>query len=141
MFGNSFAQKFHVGDEKIVADQLNLFAEARGQLFPTFPIILRAAVLDRNDGKTRAKIDIVLDQLFNRPFRAVRFLENVNVALGVVKLGSGRIERDENLLAKFVTGFFDRRRNRFERVLGGIELWREPAFVADCRGKMSIFQD
>ena len=139
MFGNSFAQKFHVGDEKIVTDQLDLIAETRGQFLPTIPVVFRAAVLDRNDRKTRAKIDIVLNQLFNRAFRPVRFLENVNVALRIIKLGGGRIERDENLLAKYVTGFSDRGRNRFERVLGGIESWREPALVPDRDGKMSIF--
>ena len=68
MLGDSFAQEFDVGDKNIVTDELNFVAETRGQLFPTGPVIFRAAIFNRDDRETRAKIGIVLNQLFSGPF-------------------------------------------------------------------------
>lgn len=58
VFSDPFAKKLHIRDKQIVADQLNLAAEARSQFLPAIPIVFRATVLDRNNRETRAKIDI-----------------------------------------------------------------------------------
>ena len=68
---DSFAQKFDVGHEKIVADQLNLVAEPRRQFLPAVPIVFRAAVLDRDDRETARKVRIIIDQ-FRRPIASSR---------------------------------------------------------------------
>ena len=61
VLGNPFLKKFHVRDEKIVADQFNLGAEFLRQFFPAVPIVFRATVFDRDDRKTRAKLDVIVD--------------------------------------------------------------------------------
>jgi len=62
VLGNSFPEKFYVGDKEIVADELDLLTQFCSQFFPAGPIIFSATVLDRNNGKTGAKLSIVLDQ-------------------------------------------------------------------------------
>ena len=91
-------------------------------------------------GKPRAKIDVVFDQFVGRFFRAVGFFENVKLLLAIEELRSSNIERDENLIAEFVTGFLHRARNRFERVVRRFQLRRESTFIADVGGETAIFQ-
>ena len=45
-------RRFGVGDEQVVADELDLAAEFRGQLLPAGPVVLGQAVLDRADRAT-----------------------------------------------------------------------------------------
>ena len=61
--------------------------------------------------------------------------------LAVVKFRGSRVERDKDLFPQLVTGPLDRCRNRLQSVLGGIELRRKSPFIADRRGKMSLFED
>ena len=42
-------RNFDVGDEQIVADELDLVAELVGQLLPAVPIVFGAAVFDGDD--------------------------------------------------------------------------------------------
>ena len=43
-------QALDVGDEDVVADELNAAAELVGQDLPAFPVVLGQAVLERDDG-------------------------------------------------------------------------------------------
>ena len=54
-------------------------------------------------------------------------------AIGTVaiELRSGRIESQEYLLARFVTGLVDRRQNQIESLGAGFEVGSEATFVAD----------
>ena len=45
-FGDSVAQALCVGDEQVVADQLNSLSEFIGQLLPPVPVIFGAAVFN-----------------------------------------------------------------------------------------------
>src|SRR5437899_2929425 len=64
----------------------DIIAESLRQFLPTVPIVLGAAVFDRDNRETRAEFGIVIDQLFRRFLRAVGFLENVSVLVAVEKL-------------------------------------------------------
>ena len=46
---DALAQAARVGDEEVVADELDLAAELAGQQLPAVPIVLGHAVLDRDD--------------------------------------------------------------------------------------------
>ena len=43
---DSFAEKLDVRHKKIVADELDFFAQPLGQFLPAVPIVLRATILD-----------------------------------------------------------------------------------------------
>ena len=43
---NTLAEEIDIGDEEIVTDELNFVPQARGQFFPTGPIVLRASIFD-----------------------------------------------------------------------------------------------
>ena len=43
------AQDRRVGHEDVVADELDAFADALGQLLPAVPVVLGHAVLERDD--------------------------------------------------------------------------------------------
>jgi hypothetical protein len=62
-------------------------------------------------------------------------LEDVLFGLGVVELGGGDVEGDEDVLAEFVAGRLDRLGDDFERGLVGGEHRGEAAFVADGGGE------
>ena len=48
--------RFGVGDEQVVADELDLVAELVGQQLPAVPVVLGAAVLDRDDRVLRDQL-------------------------------------------------------------------------------------
>src|SRR5207249_4471112 len=101
-FEDPFAQKLDIRHEEVVPDELNFLPQSRGQLLPAIPIIFGASIPNRDDRETAAQYLVVIDQLFRRPFRAVGFLEDIDVLFRIEKFGGRRVERDENLLAEFV---------------------------------------
>ena len=74
---DGFAQKLNVGHQEVVSDELHLCAHGVGEFFPAVPIILRAAVFERDDGKLFCQFLIVRDQLPHRALRTIRFLEHI----------------------------------------------------------------
>ena len=61
---DAVAQPLGVGDEQIVADELHLVADQIGQRLPAFPIVLRHAVLDRDDRILGRELGEILHLLF-----------------------------------------------------------------------------
>ena len=49
---NALLEELHVGDEQIVADELDLVAELVGELLPVRPVAFGAAVFDADDRDT-----------------------------------------------------------------------------------------
>ena len=139
-FRDSFAQEGGVRDKKIVADKLRGGAEPRGQFLPAIPIIFCTTVFDRYDRETSRELFVIIDQLVRRAFRTVGFFEDVSVLIRVIKFRRGRIERDKNLLTKFVARFFHGACDRFQRIFDRAQIGRETAFVADGSGKAARFQ-
>ncbi len=50
LFGDAAGDALDVGDEEVVADELDLRAERRRQELPALPVVLGQAVLDGDDG-------------------------------------------------------------------------------------------
>ena len=57
-----------------------------------------------------------------------------------MKFRRGWIERDKNLLTKFVARFFHCACDRFQRIFDRAQIGREAAFIADGSGKAARFQ-
>src|SRR5204862_2712585 len=82
-------QALRVGDEDVVADELDAVAQLLSRRLPAIPVVLGIAVLDRNDRKavdeTREEVGHLL-RLRLEPFKAIH-------AFGE-ELASRRIVRD-----------------------------------------------
>ena len=130
---DGFPQELDVGDEEVVADELHLRAHGVGQLFPAVPIVFRAAVFERDDGKFLCQLLVIGNQLLDIALRAIGFLEHILLLFCIVKLRRGDIERDEDFFAELVARFFHRLDDGRQRVVRTFELRREPALVAHRR--------
>ena len=122
---------FGIGDEEIVADDLDAVALRRGLLGKTLPVVFVESVLDRND---REGVDPLLperDHLVARLAAALRFRQLV-APLGEEGAGGG-IERDGDVLAGLVAGGLDRLHDQFAGLFVALEIGRKAALVADRR--------
>ncbi len=129
-FVDAALQSCRVGDEQVVADQLNLVATFVGQHFPAVPVVFAAAVFDRADRILVSPVGQEVDHRAGIEFFAVDLVD----AFGfVVEFGRGDIQGDLNLFARLVAGFFDRFHDQIERFDVAAQVGSETAFVADGR--------
>ncbi len=118
-----------VGDEQVVADQLEARAEPPRERGPAVPVVLGQAVLDAHDRIAVAQARVVLDQLGRAQPPPPLAREDVGAVLP--EFARGRIEGERHLLARLVARLLDRLDQAAERVLVRLEIGREPALVAD----------
>ena len=88
-----------VGDEEVVADELDLVADVFGEVLPAVPVVFGEAVFDGDDG---VLVDPVLPEgghLFGGEFALVGLLEDVLAGLLVVELAGGGVEGDGDVFA------------------------------------------
>src|SRR6478736_567604 len=129
-------QALDVGDEEVVADQLDLVAELVGEELPAVPVVLVEAVFDGHDGVLGDPLGPHVDELFARQLLAVE-----RVLAVLVVLGDGGVEGDRDLRAGLVASGFDGLEDLAEGVLVLGELGGEAAFVADGGGVAVLGQD
>ena len=72
---------------------------------------------------------------------AVGFLEDVFFGFGVVEFRGSDIEREEDVFAEFIAGFFDGLCDDFEGGLVGLEDGGKSAFVTDCGREPLALED
>ena len=73
-----FAKEFDIGYEQVIAHELDLCAQSRGQLLPARPVVFRTAVLDRDDWVLRTKLLIKGNEFIGGFLRAIGFLEYIS---------------------------------------------------------------
>ena len=129
-------QNLRVGDEDIVADELDAGAELARQQLPAFPVAFRDAVLDRRDRVLAQPVFKEPDHLFRGAVRLARFLEDVLAAAGP-QLARCDVERDEDVLARLHAALGDGLEHDFDRFAIGPQVRREAAFVADA-GRLTL---
>ncbi len=139
-FVDAFAQELHVGDEKIVAHQLDFVAELVGEQLPGLPIVLGATIFNADDGVFGGQFRVDRDQFLAGDLAAAALLEDVVAGLGVVEFRGSDVQSQEDLLARFVAGVLDGLEDDFDRGIGALQLGSEPAFVADGRREAFTFQ-
>jgi len=123
-----------VGDEDVVADQLDAVAEPVGQRLPAFQIVLGHAILDRGDRigvASSARKSAISGGDSVRP-------PSHRVSPVAEEFGRRAIEREHDVAAGRVAGLFDRAHDEFERVPGRGEVGREAALVADRGRKAGV---
>ena len=94
-----------VGDEQVVADDLDLVAELGGHGAPAVPVVLVQRVLDGDDRVRRDELGVVGGHLVGRLRAALE-----GVAAVVVELGGRHVERERDVVAERVAGLARRPR-------------------------------
>ena len=118
-----------VGDEEVVADELAGVADGLGQQLPALPVVLRAAVLDRDDGVLFGPADEEVDHLGDRLLGLGVVLQGVDAVLE--ELGRGDVEGEGDVGADLVPGLVDGGEDDLDGLLVALEVGGEPPFVAD----------
>jgi len=99
------AKEFDIGDEEIVADELDAVAQFVGQEFPVPPIAFGAAVFDADDRVFLAEGHVEIDQLRPGEFASTALFENV-IAVAGVELAAGDVQGEVDLFGGFAPGVF-----------------------------------
>ena len=126
-FLNPVGQTFGVGDEKIVANQLNLLAEFLCQHLPAVPIVFRHAVFNRQDWVFRNQIGEIFGIASGIQRLALAF-QNVLSVLEVLR--GGTIKRQHDIVTRLITGGFDSLHNVAQGVVGTFDRRGKTAFIA-----------
>ena len=135
--GNATAKPLGIGDEKVVANELNLFTDLFTDQLPALPVILRAAIFDRHDRVLSRQIC----QKVNHASRVEGLaLDRICARLGVVEFSRGHIERDRNLLAGLVAGIADRGEDHLECLAARADLWGEATLVTNGRDQPFVLE-
>ena len=116
-----------VGDEEVVADELDLVAELRGQLLPAGPVVLVERVLD---GHERIGVDELA--VVGRHVLGGLLLALEGVGAVVAELAGGDVERERDLGAGLVAGLLDRGDDQVERLAVALEVGREATLVTEA---------
>ena len=122
-------QEGDIGDEQIVAHELNLAAKFFGQVLPAVPITLGQAVLKRNDGIVFRPLRPEADHIVRALRRFIGFLENVLSVL--IKLAGRRVERNRDFFTRLIARLLNRFKNYFDGLDVRFHRGSETAFVAD----------
>jgi len=121
-----------VSHEKVVAHQLQLFADRVGEQFPALPIVFGHTVFNREDrGVLPHPVGPELHHLFGRPLALIGLFENVFAILE--ELARCRVQTDADFGSRLVAGLADRFQNRFDGFFVGLQHGSESALVADSR--------
>ena len=127
-FLDAFLQDRRIGHEHVVADQLHLVAERLGQQLPAVPVLLGAAVFDRDDRVLPAPVDVEIDHALRIARGLAGLLELVAPAarLGGPEFAGGHVERDEHVVAGLGAGLADGFEHHVQRFAIGFQARREP---------------
>ena len=130
-------QALRVGDEEVVADQLNAAAQLVGHGLPAFEIVFGHAVLDGADRVSVAQVGEVIRHLR----RGKRQALPADLILPVLEeLARGRIERHGDVLAWLEPGLLDRAHDEVQRGARAGEIGRETALVTHRGGEAFVVQ-
>ncbi len=135
--GDAAPQAFGVGDEIVVAHQLQFPAQRVGQQFPAVPVVLGAAVLDRDDRVAGGEIAQVVRHAGG--IQHLAFAGHM-VAPVLEELGSRAVEREHHILPRPVAGALAGARDESQRLVGRFQVGREPALVAHVGAEMGVMQ-
>ncbi len=131
------AENFGVGDEQVVAHQLDFLTHGFGDGGPTGLVVLAHGIFDGEDGEFADQVFIVFDHAFG----IERFaLAGEFVFAVFVELTGGGIKRQHHFVTGPVTGGFNGFADEVQRGFGAAEVGGETALVADRRVEAGIFQ-
>ncbi len=134
---DALGQTGGVGDEKIIAHQLNLAAQRLGQRLPSLPIILGTAILDGDDRIVAHQIGQVRHILSSAQAFTFTFK---NIAAFLVILGRRAIQRQADILTRLVARLLHRFQNEIKRLTGRADIGCKAALIAHPGGQTGLIQ-
>ncbi|MNG97416.1 hypothetical protein D3C79_565290 [compost metagenome] len=127
-FIDAFFQDLGVGNEQVVAHQLDFVAQHFGLVCETIPVRFVQAVFDRHDWILFGQLFQEVSELFgSEGFVA---FAGQNVFTVFVELGSCTVHRQGHVFTQLVTCRFYRFSDNSQRFGVGTQVWRVAAFVA-----------
>ena len=95
---DALLEAFGVGDEEVVADELDLMADEIGEVFPAGPVVFGEAVLDGQDGVLAGPVGPELGHLFGGEFALIGLLEGVLAGGFGEELAGGGVEGEGDVV-------------------------------------------
>ena len=135
--GDAVGQTGHVGDEQVVANQLDLGADGLGQHGPALPVVLGHAVLEGDDGIGVGELLPHIDQLLLGHLLAGLGLD-VALLLVVPPLGGSGVDGDHEVLAGLEAGLLDGLHDDLQGVLILLQVGGVAALVAHAGGGSAV---
>ena len=131
-------QALHVGDEQVVANQLNAIADGLGQHGPAFPVVLAHTVFQRDDGIGVGKLLPHIDHLL-LGHGLLGLGQVIAAGLLVVPLGGSGVDGDHEVLAGLVAGLLDGLNDDLQSILILLQVGSIAALVANTGGGSAVF--
>ena len=135
---DALGEALGVGDEEVVADDLDLVADLLGEVLPVVPLVLGERVLDGDDREVGDELLVVLD---HRGGVLGLALELVGLGLVVKELRGGDVHGQGDVLAGLVAGLLDGLDDELEGLAVGVEVGGEAALVAQAGGQAALLHD
>ena len=138
---DALGQTLGIGNEQVVAHQLDLTAQFPGHLLPAFPVLFIQAIFNGDDGILFHQALPVCDQLTGSVLGAGLGQLVKALALGALPLGGSGIHGQHEVPTGLITGLFDGGQNGFDGLLVAGQVGGKAALVAHGGGQTPGLQD
>ncbi len=138
-FIDAFLENFGVGDEQVIAYQLDAIPQFFGQQLPAFPVVFGHAVFDGDNRVTINEVGVEINHVCGGLLLLGFILEDVFAIL--VELTGGDIECQQDIFPRLVAGCPDGVHYDFQSFFVALEVRCKAALVTDCSVIALILED
>ena len=128
---DALAEAAGIGDEEVVADELAAVADLVGEDLPTVPVVFGKAVFNRDDGILANPVGPESRHLRGGLLALVGLLEDVFAGFLVEEFAAGGVEREYDVLTRFVACECDGFEDDVDGFDVGLERRGKAAFIAN----------
>ncbi|BAC17851.1 conserved hypothetical protein [Corynebacterium efficiens YS-314] len=136
LLGDALLQTGRVGDEEVIADDLNLVTDLGGQCDVAIPVVLLQRILDGDDRVLVDKLGVDVRHLLGG------VLATLEVVFAVLEeLGGSNIQGQGDVLARLEAGLLDGLDDEVQGCTGGLDGRGEAALIAQTGGQALLVDD
>ena len=136
-FVDALNEAFFVGNEQVVAYQLNFFTNFLGQKFPASPIVFSQTIFNGNDGIFFAKVC----QIINHFFRSFNYAFTFQMIFAVfVHFAACNVQCNYDIFFRFVTSFNNCFQNNFDSFCVVVQVRSKATFITQSSAQTFFFQ-
>ena len=138
---DALGQTLGVGDEQVIAHQLDLAAQLAGHLLPALPVLFVQTILNGDDGVLLHQALPVGDQLAGGELGAGLGQLVEALALGALPLGGSSVHGQHEVLAGHIAGLLNGGQNGLDGLLITGQVGGKAALIAHRGGQTLGLQD
>ena len=138
---DALGQTLGVGDEQVIAHQLDLAAQLAGHLLPALPVLFVQTILNGDDGVLLHQALPVGDQLAGGELGAGLGQLVEALALGALPLGGSSVHGQHEVLAGHIAGLLNGGQNGLDGLLIAGQVGGKAALIAHRGGQTLGLQD